>query len=449
MNNLTRSRQLLILILAIALIARLGVALTRPNTIHQPNGSDSHWYWSNGYLLMSGATIGEVDGAVYDVSQLQPPPLYLIFIGIPQYVFDQSTAYLFVLLCQVVISTLTVYLAARLTRILIGSEKAANVCAALIGFSPAFIIESSQITTETLFIALLTLALFWFVSALSNRDKSAVFLVLSGLAFGAATLTRAVLLAFPLALAAYWIIVHWRRDQWRAVGRAVIFFAVFLSIVLTWTAYNLIRWNRFVIAGEGIAAFLYIGATGWDDPHALDQRLLDSGIQAEEDQSFSQEDYTTAATNAITADLPGYIGRRFGELAGAFLQPHGTVAFPGESVRDLAVNWLRDDRSLSGLIDVIRGDQFAIKALLYVFHYGTLILGAIGLWKVRRRWRIAFVLLGYIGYTLAVHLVFLALPRYLFPTLIAWAALAGGIVYTTQEKGSGDDDYSRDRIVVR
>lgn len=425
----TAARRLLWLILAIALISRVIFGLSRPVTITENTGSDSYWYWVNAHILLSGATIAEVDGAVYDVSQLQPPPLYLIFIGAPQFIMSESAAFYAVLLTQAILSTLTVYMAAELARRISGRDSAALITAALIGLSPAFIIESGQITTETLFMTLLTGGLLAYVMALDQPARRTGFFLLGAVLLGLATLTRAVLLMFPLALAGYWVFAQWRRDHWRAVGRALAYFAVYLALVLTWTAYNLIRWDRFVIAGEGLAAFLYIGATGWDDPHALDQRLLDSGAEQEGTGEFSQNTYTGAAANAITADPMGYVGRRFGELAGAFLQPHGTAYFPGEGLRELAVTWARDDRSLEGLIDVVRGDQFAIKALEYVFHYGTIVLGVIGAWRLRSRWRLILPLIGYIAYTLLVHLALLAIPRYLFPTLIVWAALAGGVTF--------------------
>ncbi len=424
------ARRILKVVLVISLIARLLFAINLPVTITESRGSDSFWYWVNARILLSGATAAEVDGAIYDVSQLQPPPMYLIFIGAPQFVMSESAAFYAVLFAQAVFSTLTVYMAAHLAKRLTGRDSAAALTAALIGFSPAFIIESGQITTETLFMTLLTAGLLAFVIALDSpeqtRRRTGIFLLGAAL-LGLATLTRAVLLLFPLALAGWWVIANWRRDRWRAVGRALVYAALYTSIVLTWTVYNLARWNRFVIAGEGLAAFLYIGATGWDDPHDVDQRLLDSGAERGEDRVFGQDAYTGAAANAISADPISYVARRVGELAGAVLQPHGTAYFPGESLRDLALNWARDDRSLEGLLNVLRGDQFAIKALVYVFHYGTILLGVIGIWRTRSGWRLTLPLIGYIAYTLLVHLALLAIPRYLFPTLIVWAVFAGAI----------------------
>jgi hypothetical protein len=210
---------------------------------------------------------------------------------------------------------------------------------------------------------------------------------------------------------------------WRTgIRRAALLLVVFALVVSTWTVYNLARWNRVVIAGEGFAAFLYIGAAGWDDPEALDERLEREGGG---DPGQDQRDYLGAAETYVSSDPLGYITRRVGELAGAYLQPHGTVLFPGESLRELALRWWRDDRSIGGLSALTQGDAFVIKLALYVVHYGGLLAGAAGMWMTRRDWRLTLPLIGYVAYTTLVHLFLLALPRYLFPTMIVWWVFAG------------------------
>ena len=101
----------------------------------------------------------------------------------------------------------------------------------------------------------------------------------------------------------------------------------------------------------------------------------------------------------------------------AYLQPHGTTWFSGESLRVLLLDWLRDDRSLSGLRTLIEGDAFFPKLALYLYHYGVLIFGVLGAWVTRRRWRLTLPLVGFAAYVVLAHLVLYALPRYLFPTL--------------------------------
>lgn len=195
---------------------------------------------------------------------------------------------------------------------------------------------------------------------------------------------------------------------------------VYALLTSIWTVYNLYRWNRLVIGGEGFAAFLYIGTTEWDGPFGVDQRL---GITS--DQVRGQELYTNAAVQTIRADPAGYIVNRLKELANAYLQPHGTVYFPGESLKDMAASWLRSDRSPGGLARLTQGDYFWPKLLIYIFHYTALGAGLIGMWLYRHRWQPALPLIGFVLYTTLIHLVLLALPRYIFPTEFIWWIFAG------------------------
>src|SRR5690606_27097773 len=134
----------------------------------------------------------------------------------------------------------------------------------------------------------------------------------------------------------------------------------------------------FVIAGEGLPAFLYLGITGWTSAKQVDEQLAEQSPTG---------DYIEAASSTISSDPLGWVQRRVGELAGAYLQPHGTTFFPGESLRELALTWLRDDRSPTGLVALMQGDSFWQKLTVYLFHYVALAAGLVGIWRTRRRWR--------------------------------------------------------------
>jgi hypothetical protein len=182
-----------------------------------------------------------------------------------------------------------------------------------------------------------------------------------------------------------------------------------------------------------LPAFLYIGAAGWDDPSEVDQ-ALQAQLGGDEGDSPTQSDFVEGAVSTISSDPLGYVQRRVSELAGTYLQPHGTTYFSGESLRELVGDWLRNDRSLAGLAALTQADHFWSKLVLYGFHFGALILGLIGMWRTRRLTRTALPLIGYIAYTTLIHLVLLALPRYLFPTMICWYVFAGAAFARTQLK---------------
>ncbi len=402
------AKRMIWVILLLALALRLIFALTGdPLAPYAEASGDSSWYLGNGYALVTGH---DPPGMVTDVSNLAPPPLYLLILGVAEAILEPANAVIAVRILQALFSTATCYFAYRLAWRLTQRESAGLLAALMLAISPAFVIELSQILTETTYIFLVAGAIWLFVEAtqsapLSRRSLS--LLLIAAALLGLATLTRAVLLLFPFGLAILILMIY----GWRGWRRAALFLLVCALVVSTWTVYSLARWNRFVIAGEGLPAFLYLGAAGWNGAQSVDQQL---------EQQSPDLNYSEAAEASITSDPLDWVKHRLSEWTSAYLQPHGTTFFAGESLRDLALNWLRDDRSIGGLIALTRGDAFWQKLALYLFHYAGLIFGLIGMWMYRRRWQIALPMIGFIAYVSLVHLVLYALPRYLFPTEVFW-----------------------------
>jgi hypothetical protein len=426
---------------------------------------DAGWYLVNGYALVTGETM--VRGVATDVSRLPTPPVYPIVLGTAQVVFgEDGDAVRAVQALQAVLGALTAAAAFGLAAHM-GGSRAGWAAGVLAAFSPAFVLESAQITSETVFMALLIGGLWAYTHALAPAThplapaarRRWLWLATSAVLFGLGALTRAQLLAYPLALAvlaaslasfraarndrdAGTVPAESRIARFRArFGLSAVFAGVFTLVYLltlgTWTAYNLARWNRLVIGGEGFAAFVYIGATGWESGRAVDQRLEREGGAADAVPTFAQ-----GAAAAITTDPGAWLSRRAREWSSAVLQPHGTAAFPGESLRALVARWAAEDRTPGGLLALTTADAFWPKLALYVFHYGTIALGIVGgvrAWRavdgrrtdamLRRRApavvRGLLPLAGYIAYTALLHLVLFALPRYFFPALMVWAVLAG------------------------
>ncbi len=357
------------------------------------------------------------------MAQLPSAPLYLILIGIPQAFLDPTAALIALRVLQAILSTATCYFAFALARRLTDHDGAGLIAAFALAISPAFVVESSQIMTETVAIFLLTGGVWLYVESVVVGAQRAVplrgrrhvaLLIGAAILLGLAALTRAVLLLFPLGLAIHLLLIYGWRSGWR---KAALLLLVYALVVGTWTVYSVARWNRFVIAGEGLPAFLYFGATGWNGYAEADQRLAEVSPTG---------DYAAAAESAITGDPLGWIKRRVGELASAYLQPHGTVYYSGESLRDLLVAALHGDQSLAA---VVRGDNFVPKLALYLFHYAGLIGGLVGIWLYRRRWRVALPMIGLIAYLTLVHLALYALPRYLFPTEVFWWVFAAAAIW--------------------
>jgi len=442
----------LLLILLLALVLRLLFGLAQdPLAPYKDFSGDTGWYLPNAYTLVTGDQSGETapitlrfspdnflnpytlfTGREYtlwaQVSKISSPPLYFIILGTAQTVLPPAGAILAVRVLQAVLSTATCYFAYKLAQRLTKRENAGLLAAFVLALSPVFIIEAAQILTETVFIFLLTGGIWLYVESIVSKRRALALLLLAAVFLGLATLTRVVLLAFPFGLAVHLLLVYgWRKG----ITRAAIFLLIYAIVVLSWTVYTVTRWNRFVIAGEGLPAFIYMGAAGWGGAEQVDEALAEQSLEG---------NYTAAAGNMISSDPLGWVTRRVSELAEAYLQPHGTTFFSGASLREQAVGWLQTDRSVGGLVTLTQGEAFWQKLAMYVFHYVGLIAGLVGIWRTRRRWRVGLPMLGVIAYFTLVHLALYALPRYLFPIEAFWWVFAAAAFFPPLES---EGDHGR------
>lgn len=440
-----RHRLWLVLILTIALVLRLTYALPQDHAIvYGGTGGDSWIYLHMGYNLVTGHD--------YSRETIPTPPLYLVFNGLVQRLFFEpvgvyaarcspllpdsacvarlfqpTMAIVFIRVIQCLLGTLTCYFAYQIIWLVSYNRNTALLGAGVLAISPVFMIESAQVLTETLYIVLVAGGMWAYLITLKvSTKRPIVLLILAAALFGLATLTRAALLLFPLGLVLHFLITFGWRD---GLKRALLLVLVYTLILSTWTFYNAITWDkRWVIAAEGgFMAFLYIGATDWEGPQQVDANLVeDAGageIRATE-PDVQRELYEQAAANVIGRDPIGWAQKRVGEVISAYLQPHGTNTFPGESLKELMATWLTTDRTIDGLLRLTQAESFWPKLVIYLFHYVGLIAGLMGIWLTRRDWRLTLPLIGFIIYTTLVHLVLDAIPRYLFPMEIFWWVFA-------------------------
>ncbi len=413
---MSRERFWLIVILVIALALRLAYALPQDRgAVYGDTGGDSRVLLHMGYNLMTGFD--------YSSISIPTPPLYLIFNGLAQQLFQPAVAILVIRIVQCVLGTVSCYFAYRITLVISHSQRPALLAAAILAISPVFVIESALVLTETLYIFLVSGGMWFYLSSIEpTRSKPYSRLILAAGIFGLATLTRAALLLFPLGLALHLLMAFgWREG----LKRTLLLIVVYSLVLSTWTVYNALKWNKhWVIAAEGgFMAFLYIGATSWEGPQQVDANLVqDAGagdIRATE-PDVQQELYQQAATNVISRDPISWARNRGLEVISAYLQPHGTNTFPGESLKALVATWLTTDRTVDSLLRLTQAESFWPKLVIYVFHYLGLAAGLMGIWLTRRNWKLTLPLIGFILYTTLVHLVLDAIPRYLFPMEVFW-----------------------------
>jgi len=436
---------LLSAILLLGFVMRVAYALDQPTLIQftGATGGDSSGYLANGAGFFSGKEHGWIRSIPFYISNLKPAPLYVLFVGIFQVFLPDHEAIIAIRLVQCLASIMTAYLANRLATRIAGSASAGIVAAALLALHPAFIVEPSQIGTETLYIFFLAMGLWLYTEYVAGLSESsgtslhrvgpASVLALSAAAFGLATLTRGVSMLFPLVLALHLIWLSRQRilDNWR--HRCLLLLLVYTAMVSTWTLYNLVNWNRFVIVSDQLMGALWRGAESDDGAPEHNDSLLLEGVEVttpadcEVDCKFEHatETYVNKIGEIVSADPGGYLALRVQELAYSILQPYGTTPFGDLSIVEAGRRWISEDRSLHGFIQVLQIEGFGIKLAFWIFHYIGIGFGLLGMFWSRKRWITAAPLAGFAFYTIAIHFFLLALPRYLFPIELVWLVFAG------------------------
>lgn len=440
-----RQRLFLALVLAVAFALRLGYGLMQDPLApyDRAAGSDTWWYLEYGYRQVTDI----------EMEPLSSAPLYVMLVGGVRYALQPErptdaapvmlpapvgggldivsvagepvgAVVVVMRVLQAILSTLTVYFGFRLGWALCGDVRVGLGVALVLALSLAMIISAAEIMTETLylFFVMAALALYTEVSSDMRHYRRAgwVLLLVGGL-LALATLTRAVLILFPLGLLLHallvMLVVRVRRGhtwlRWASVRNMLFLYVLLCSI---WTVYYYQRWGEVVIGAKGLSAFFYLGTQGdWQGPESTD-----TALGATPENPINDADYLRGASQTIQANPTAYLQQRLSNLLDAYMQPYGTVSFSGESLKALAQTWLQEGATLGGLARLVRGEAFFPKLMLYLWHYGGIGLGLLGVVFSLRHWRTALPALGFIAYVTLLHTALLALPRYLFPTLPFW-----------------------------
>jgi Dolichyl-phosphate-mannose-protein mannosyltransferase len=419
MGARSRERGRLLLVLLAALALRVGyLAAITPGP--EPR-ADALWYLRQGWAIRHGVSTGPlttvgplyplllaggwllVPGSAEPMTGLAVPSRYLLIVR----------------LVQVAMSVLTVALGYALGRRLGGGHRAAMVTALALALGPVFIMEPTNLATETLFICVLALGISMYLRAWRTREITTM--VASGLVLAAASMTRPVLLAFPALLALHLGLVHGIRRGTPAVAALL---AAYLLALAPWVIYLYRETGHPIPAGAD--ANLWIGAI----PNAGE--WLGSGrLDAMRTQfAGSSDDYVGEVLRIIRRDPTGWATQRARRLVEALAKPHGAYAV---AAWPLLVAWGRQDRSVWGLWAMLAAPGMASKIVVYVWHYAALALALVGVSRCRARWRDALVIVAVIGYFLTVHAVLFVIPRYLFPAELFFWVLAGQAV--AQDRG--------------
>ncbi len=428
-------------ILLAGLLLRLVYAAGQPAAeAFDRAGGDSGWFLAVGWGFFSGQEHGWIRDIPFTNAVIPTPPVYIIFAGIWQQLLPERETVVVIRLLQCLASAGSAYVLFRIGS-LIGGARAGIACAALAAFHPALILEPANIATETLYIFFIVCGLWlyveYFVAASNERNDKGLSqraaLALTAIAFGLATLTRAVAVLFPLGLALHMLLLHRRKliSDWRR--HTILLLTLYLALLSTWTVYNLALWDRFVFVSDRLLPAVWRGLESDDGSPQQNDALLLAGETADDledctpDCPFHDppELYMSRISEIVSGDPGAIISLRARELAYSLLQPHGTTDLGSVSVREAALDWAQGSRSLSELTQIFRIEGFAIKLLTWLFHIAGMGLGVLGMIMSRERWPLTAPVIGFAMYTVLAHTVVLALPRYLFAIEVIWLIFAG------------------------
>ncbi len=224
------SKRQIILILIVALAVRLGYHELVPwfeGSYH--NGSDSGKYIGRALSIMEhGEMVRFVDGeARPDYDRM---PLYPAFLAAAFQVFGAGNLASATMI-QAVIGTLTVLAIGLIAGAM--NPRWMMPAALLSCFWPALVVYTSWILTDSLFVDFFTWGLCACIWAFKNH-RPIPLLLLAGLAFGLALLTRPILMFLPYFLVPVlaYAFVAARKISWpRAIGYALVPAAIMIALL--------------------------------------------------------------------------------------------------------------------------------------------------------------------------------------------------------------------------
>lgn len=363
-----------------------------------------------------------VTGQYVDDSWLIRPPLHVFFFAfwlkLALLLGNPTLGVRLIQLAQVAIGALTIVLGYASARRLFASRAAGLWFAAFLALWYSFAEQPSVLFSELLYLALFLLH-FWLLLRFDANGRRRD-LALSGVALGAAALTRSPAL-YSLAFVVLWLLLRHARathpepqagrtsataGSWLALlGTIALFVACTLAVVLPWTARNYVVYHKLIpvdTLGQ-INLWLDLDSVDMRDKHINELRKLPQAERA---------GYALAKARAILAADPL---RPFRPMWDTFRH-----IWKAQFVEDYFVKRSFFTRPLRATAALgLPGDLLWLAYTL---------AGLVGLARPPREgWHNRLFILAWLGYSFFTVLIFHVEPRYLLPiwTLLglygAWA----------------------------
>jgi len=401
--------------LALAAIVLLGGGLrARAAAEHDPTlSSDEQGYAIEAFNLTKG-TYG---------SFRWPPGAPAMFAA--SRVFDNDRALPSAYWFQAIAGTLLIAACFAIAALAAGPF-AGLLAAALVAFYPPFVTLTGSLQSEplgALMIALAMLAIAWALL----RDGRLRWWALAGILFGATVLTRTDLMLAPAIVAMLAVLALWRRGGARvALAPAAVLLGAFVLCLTPWTVYASHRTGTFTPVTEGDAPALFVGTylpgegTTGGMKEALGDRVRASkprlrGVRNSRLKASDVLDVVAQRRPRLSRDDALRAEARRNLRRYALGKP---LDFAQMMAAKVSRTWFLSSRAGSPNKSDITRTYHVVLVLACL----ALMLAAVAL----RRSALVGMCLALIAYSMLLHAVFVAKPRYNLPLMAL--LIVGGVV---------------------
>lgn len=237
-----KKHRLFFTIIVFALIIKL--SLFAFAAIHAPQGKilvDSYEYLRLSEVLASKGIFLAENGTNFEIFRTPGYPFFLaIFHGLMKIPLDG------VVLIQIAMTVLAAFIVYK-TALMI-EPKIAFLSAVIILFDPPITIYSMTILSEALFLPLISLFLFFFVSYL--KGKKIAHLILSAIFLAVSAYVRPVSYYLIFVIPVFMLYAGGRENFWKGLKQALIFMAVAYFIVGLWQVRNYYQCHEFIFCSS-------------------------------------------------------------------------------------------------------------------------------------------------------------------------------------------------------
>ncbi len=313
----------------------------------------------------------------------------------------------------------TFYLMLRLTRILFDDEIAARVAVFLLAIYPNHIAYTPVLVSEMYFTFLILLGSYVYLRHTTDWRRSKRTLVLAGLIFGVAALTKPQALFFPGFLILLDLWSHSSKGlRHKVIMKGVVLYMAMMLLIVPWVVRNTLVFGELVLVSNNGGVTLLAGNNpSADGGYRPDDPLVEA-------QGFTVKDQVAADQRAMAAAKKWISENKLKFVSLMPVKVWKLWVKDGESEweyqrgywgYDQRESWFRSIRVINQLYYLLLGCGFI----------GSIFLMYTGRIQGQRPWR----LLGYglVIYLSMISAVFFGYPRFHFPAMpwiIIYAALS-------------------------